>query len=223
MTVAAGGEDMPSRAASGVAIGLGMVLGVLAVGLVRLAWLPPEPTTHYHANVAVFVDGARLDLSAERYMEDVARCKADPTRVAPEERVHLHNRNPDVVHVHDGGATWGHLLANLGFGFGDTYLVTDRGERYFTAPPGAPPVGARRALKFVLNGAPVASAANVAIRSADRLLISYGPETPAEVTRTQFPRVAATGAAFNRLADPAGCGGATTASVWERVRRAFWM
>lgn len=192
----------------------GVVLGVAAFGLVRLVALPPAPVTHYHANWAVFIRGSRLDLSGDRYMEDVARCKLDPTQVAPEDRVHLHNSDGDVVHVHAPGATWGHLLANLGFGIGDDYLVTPQQARYFSSP-------AER-LTFVLNGKPLASVRNRVIRSGDRLLISFGPEPTAELLRTRFPRVASTAGAFNRLRDPASCGGSSKPGFWGRLRQAFW-
>jgi hypothetical protein len=71
--------------------------------------------------------------------------------------VHLHNQNPNVVHVHHEGATWGHLLANLGFGLGDRYLVTDSGELFRDADG--------KTLQFVLNGRPELSVHNQLIRS----------------------------------------------------------
>lgn len=205
------------RRGTGSAAGLltaGAVTGILGFGAARLAALPPLPHVHYHANWAVFVDGQRMDLRGDRYMEDVAACKADPTRVTPQERVHLHNGDHDVVHVHAGGATWGHLLANLGFGVGDDYLLTDRGERLATAPG--------RTLKFIVDGQEVSSIRNLLIEDRDRLLISYGPESAADVLRTQFPQVASTAAEHNTRPDPASCSGDTHEGFGDRLRRAFW-
>lgn len=201
-------------ASAALLFGLGAVAGVLGFGLVRLALLAPEPVVHHHANWAVFVDGARLDLSGERYMEDVASCKADPTAVYPEDRVHMHNGNADVVHVHDSGATWGHLLANLGFGIGDDYLFTDRGARYAA--------GGGKSLKFVLNGRVVPSIRNEVVNSEDRLLISFGAEPAEEAARSQFPRVASSAGEYNHKPDPAGCSGAGHETFGDRLRRAFW-
>lgn len=192
---------------------LGLVAGALALGLVRLAFLPEPEVVHHHANWAVFVDGARLDLSGDRYMEDVASCTVDPSYVAPEDRVHLHNRNPDVVHVHDRGATWGHLLANLGFGVGDDYLFTDTGR---FVPGGG------KTLKFIVNGQAVPSIRNRVVESEDRLLVSYGAEPAEEIVRTQLPRVASDAGEFNRKPDPAGCSGAAHETFGDRLRRAFW-
>jgi hypothetical protein len=59
------------------------------------------------------------------------------------------------------------------------------------------------------------------IRSADRLLISYGPESEAELLRTQFPQVASDAEEYNQRPDPASCSGAHEATLWDRVRHAF--
>lgn len=198
----------------GVLVGAGAIAGILAFGIARLLFLPASPAVHYHANWAILVNGKRLDLSANQYMEDVASCRVDPTQMEPQDRTHLHNNNPDVVHVHAPAATWGALLANLGFGIGDDYLVTDRGERFFA--------DSGRTLTFVLNGKRVPTIRNRVIESRDRLLINFGPEPAAELIRTRFPRVASTAAAFNSQADPAACSGSQPPGFWDRVQHAFW-
>jgi hypothetical protein len=191
---------------------LGVLVGVLLLAGYRFAFAPPEQPTHFHANFALFVDGRRVDLTGDRYMEEVGACRASET-VQPTERVHLHNHDADVVHVHHQGVTWDHLLINLGFGAGDKYLALDDG-RVLAA-------GAGKTLKFVLNGQPQFSVRNVLIRSGDRLLISYGSEPEAEVVRTQYPRVASSAEEFNREPDPAGCSGPTAPTFGERLRAAF--
>ncbi|MBW3628771.1 MAG: hypothetical protein KY464_05670 [Gemmatimonadetes bacterium] len=191
---------------------LGMVLGVTGLAGYRFFFVPPEAHPHFHANFALFVDGERVDLRGDRYMEEVGACKVSET-VLPTERVHLHNNNQDVVHVHHGGVTWDHFLINLRMGLGDKYLALDDG-RILTAGPG-------KSLKFVLNGQPQFSVRNVLLRSGDRLLISYGAEAEAEVVRSQFPQVATTAEEFNGKPDPAGCSGATEPTLGERLRDAF--
>lgn len=191
---------------------LGMVLGVAGLAAFRLAFAhPPEPT-HYHANFALYVDGARVDLSGDEYMEDVAACAMGET-VLPRSRVHLHNNDPDVVHVHHAGVTWGHLFANLGIGVGQTYIA-DRAGAVHTE-------GGGRTLSLVLNGRPQLAIHNELIRPGDRLLVSFGPETEAEVLRDRFPRVADNAEEFDARDDPAGCAGAHQMTVWERIRYAF--
>jgi hypothetical protein len=191
----------------------GVLVGVFLLGALRFAVQEPEHDVHYHANWAVFLDGERLDLSGRRYMEDVAQCTADPSHQRPEDRVHMHDGNQDVVHVHAGGATWGHLLANLGFGIGDDYLETD--EALYRD-------GGGRSLKFVLNGSRTRSIRNLQIGDEDRLLISFGHETPEEVLEQQFPHVAADAGRYNRLPDPASCAGHHEPTLSQRLVRAFW-
>jgi hypothetical protein len=195
---------------------LGGLIGVLLLGATRLALLPPaeEHDTHYHANWAVFIRGERLDLSGERYMEDVFRCKANPNLVEPADRVHMHNGEQDVVHVHHEGVTWGHFLANLGFSLGDSHFFTDEHRLENDA---------RENLKFILNGEPVLSIRNRLIEDEDRLLISFGPEQISEVLGTQFSLVASNAGEYNLLPDPGGCGSAQPHDQHTSpLRRAFW-
>lgn len=191
---------------------MGALLGVAGLAAFRFAFVPMEEPIHYHANFALFAGGERIDLSADEYMEDVARC-ALPGTVLPTDRVHLHNNDPDVAHVHHEGATWGHLLTNLGFGLGDEYLTTKSGVIHSE--------GGGRTMKFILNERPQFSVRNELIRSGDRLLISYGPESEDEVLRTQFSQVASNAEEFNQQMDPAGCSGAHEVTFWDRIRHAF--
>lgn len=191
---------------------LGILLGVVGLAAFRLAFAHPAEPTHFHANFALYVDGARVDLSGDEYMEDVAACAMGET-VLPRSRVHLHNNNPDVAHVHHPGVTWGHLFANLGMGIGATYIA-DKDGAVLTAGDG-------RTLKFVLNGRPQFAIHNELIRPGDRLLVSYGGESEAEVVQTQFPRVADDAEEFDARDDPAGCAGAHRMTLWERIRYAF--
>lgn len=190
---------------------LGIVVGILALAAYRFAFVPVEEPTHYHANFAIFANGERIDLSGDEYMEEVGACTVSEG-VLPTERVHLHNNNPGVVHVHHEGVTWGHLLTNLGFGLGDEYLVMDDGRILAE--------GEDRTLKFILNGGPELSVHNQLIRSGDRLLISYGSENE-EVLRSQFPAVASNAEEYNQRPDPAACAGSVEPTLWDRVRHAF--
>lgn len=199
-------------------LGVGLVVGVGGMGAARYALTdPPEdPSTHYHANFAVFVDGERVNLAEERYMEDVERCKLDPTAVDPVDRAHLHQLVHDVVHVHHKGVTWGHFFTNIGWTLGDDFLFQDTGERHVAEGD--------RTLKFFLNGEPVGSIRNRVIETRDRLLISFGTESAAEALASQFGEVAETAEAFNQSHfDPGGCSGSVPPpTTWERIRHAFF-
>ena len=195
---------------------VGIMLGVLLLGAARFLFVPPPQGVHYHANFAVFVDGERLDLSGDRFMEDVAACAADPDAVRPEDRVHLHDNNPDVVHVHHGGATWGHLFANLGLGLGEDYLVLPDGRRLFDGEDG-------RTMELFVDGRQLPEIHNRAVAPRDRALVSIGPETPDEVLERQFPQVASNAAEYDETSDPAGCAGAhRELTLRQRLEHAFW-
>ena len=193
-------------------VAIGLLMGVLGLAAFRLAVASPERPPHYHASFALFVDGERVDVSGDEFMEDVSSCAAGET-VLPRARVHLHNNDPDVVHVHHQGVTWGHLFTNLGMGIGQEHLATRAG-------PVLTP-GDGRTLKFILNGRPQFAVHNELIRSGDRLLVSYGPETEEEVLRSQFPRVATGAEEYDTRPDPSGCAGAHDVTLWERIRHAF--
>lgn len=192
---------------------VGAVLGVLLLGAARFVATPWEEAVHYHANWAVYVDGERLDLTADRYMEDVGACVAGG-EVLPTQRVHMHNNEQDVVHVHHRGVTWGHFLTNLGFVLGRDFLVLDDGRRFEEADG--------RTLKFIVNGFAVPEIRNRLIESGDRLLVSFGSESLDDVGRSQFTHVADNAERYNEMQDPATCAGSTEPTFQERLRRAFW-
>lgn len=193
---------------------IGVLVGVLILAGFRYMTVPPPPVTHHHANWAVFVAGERLDLSADRFMEDVSACRTSPDAIRPRDRIHLHDGNDGVVHVHHPASTWGQLLANLGMAAGPDYLFTPDGERHFA--------GADSTLVFIRNGDHVYDLTNEAVRSLDRVAISFGTESPDEVVAEQFSQVAHDAAEHNEKADPGACMGShDPESLSSRLRRAF--
>ncbi|HSM36440.1 MAG TPA: hypothetical protein VK837_08605 [Longimicrobiales bacterium] len=199
----------------------GAALGILAFGLVRYA-AAPEPVhdepVHYHANFALYLDGERVRFQEERYMEDIATCRLDAGMLGPRDRVHMHQMNDEVVHVHAAGVTWGHFLANLGFAIGEGAIVDEAGVVHAAGP--------ERRLSFVLNGERVPSIANREIVSLDRLLVYQGPTdaTDAELEE-MFEAIPASADAYNAShQDGVGCtsGEAPEETPADRLRRAFW-
>ena len=194
---------------------VGMALGVLGLGAARFLWVSPPEATHFHANWAIYIDGERLDLSGRRYMEEVSSCNAADGEMTPQSRVHMHEGNHDVVHVHDLGATWGHLAGNLGVGLGEGYLILDDGARIFDGEDGR--------FTYILNGRALTSVHNELVASEDRLLISYGPESLDELGELRFGQVATTAGEYNTREDPATCSGSREPlGMWERLKSAFW-
>jgi len=192
----------------------GVVLGFVATGLIRYATLPPLSEVHYHANWALFVDGERVDLSEDRFMEDVGACLASAADMRPQDRVHMHEGVQDVVHVHAGGATWGHLLANLGYAVGPEFLIEPDGRSHIESDAVK--------IHYIKNGQLLHDIANEPISSGDRLLISVGPQTVDEAREDLLPQVASNAEEYNSMADPATCrGGHEPEGTMDRLRRAF--
>jgi len=208
---------------------IGIAIGTLGLGIARLALAPLNPTTHHHADWAVIVHGERIDLSDGRFMEEISACAAGDEGIQPTQRIHMHENEQNIVHVHHPGATWGHLMTNLGLGLGDDWLFLD--SRLVDGIDGAPADGrfgigeaadgAR--LVFVVNGFIVPSLANRVVESEDRVLIAWTDADP-EVVRTEwFARVSSDAAEYNERMDPASCsGGHDDLPFMTRLRLAFW-
>jgi hypothetical protein len=196
-------------------LGVGIALGVLGLGVARFVWVPPPEATHSHANWAIYVQGERVDLTDRRYMEEISSCYTVDGEVTPQSRVHMHEGNHDVLHVHHLGATWGHLAGNLGIGLGEGYLILDDGTRIFDGEGGR--------FTYILNGRALTAVHNELIASEDRLLISFGSESLDELAGDRFGQVATTAGEYNLREDPATCSGSSEPlGAWDRIKLAFW-
>jgi hypothetical protein len=191
---------------------VGIIVGALALAGARFAFVPVDEPVHYHANFAIFIEGERLDLSGDEFMEEVAGC-GEGAAVLPRQRVHLHDNVPDVAHVHHDGATWGHLMYNLGIVLGARHITTPDGRLHAA--------GDGRTLKFILNGRPEFSVHNLLIGSGDRLLVSFGGASETEVLETEYPAVPDDAEEYNLRPDPASCAGAHPHPLRDRVRHAI--
>lgn len=96
-----------------------LFIGVLSavLGGFGVLLLDGHEDVHYHANIALFIDGKKVDLNDSKYMEETTKCAIDPSKQRPEDRTHFHENNGDLVHVHSAGVTWGHLMSNIGWDF----------------------------------------------------------------------------------------------------------
>lgn len=184
----------------------GFVFGVAWLIVMRAILAYPE-AIHYHANFAVFINGTRESFDGFGFYEEIQACTPDYIN-SPRSRVHMHQPDNDVVHVHDYAGTWGNLFENLGLALGDDVIQTTSGT--FTDGQGGE-------LSFVLNGAAVPSVANLVIASEDRLLISFGD--PGNVS-TEYEQVAQTAWQFNLEPDPGACKGSSQPTLIDRLKHA---
>lgn len=189
-----------------LAVVLGFLLGV--VWLVALRFFTyVNPNVHYHANFALYINGQKDEFKNFTFYEEVQSCGSDEVN-NPKTRVHLHDNQPEVVHVHDAGATWGHLFANLGYTLGDNLVKTDNGV-YVDGEGGT--------LTFTLNGKEVEGVANRTIGSEDTLLINYGTEDQTTLQQ-RYDAIVKTAADYNKRNDPSACTGTKPVSAWEKLK-----
>lgn len=187
---------------------IGLLLGVLLLGVFRY-FNVKDHHTHYHANFALYINGQRDEFKSPMYYEEVQTCGNDPTN--PRARVHLHNMDAASVHVHDEGATWGALFANLGYTLGNSVLRTSS-TTYIDGLGGN--------LKFMLNGEQVVDVANRTIGDEDVLLVSYGNEST-ENLKKQYDTIPRSAENLDHTSDPAACAGSKHLTWRDRLKAAI--
>lgn len=190
---------------------VGLLIGVFLILGIRFVNYKPE-VVHYHANFAVYVNGAKEQFKSPKYYEEteVTACTLEPID-SPKERAHMHGNVNDVVHVEDHLVTWGHFMQNLGWGLGDDYIKT--ADSIYS-------VNEQDKLVFILNGKPVENIADQIIQDKDQLLVSYGSSSDSQI-QEQYKSVPATAAKYNTAKDPAGCGAASEVKMSDRIRNLF--
>lgn len=176
-----------------------VLLGALVVLAIRFATYTPPETTHYHANYAVYINGAREEFKAPQYYQDVTACSAEESN-NPKTRTHMHSNINDVIHVHDKAATWGHFFENIGWTLGKASIITGNGTVYTEND--------QNKLHLILNGQDYTSLggiANMTINSEDKLLISYGESTIDVMD--QYKKINGSATQANQHPDPKTCKG----------------
>lgn len=141
--------------------------------------------THEHADFAVFINGKQFNFDQPQFLSP------DDSGKDRSESAHIHLPRTTVVHVHQTGTTWDEFFTSLGFKLDDpslkgitpqtSMLKLPTGETYKTT--------ATDSFKFYVNGVQVDGVTNTGIHDLDRVLISYGPESQADVFANQWPQV----------------------------------
>ena len=168
-----------------------------------------DTSVHYHANVAIYINGQRDPLDLFTQYEEVQACSGEGT--SPKGRAHLHKPNNDVVHVHDNAVTWSAFFANIGYGITNQALTTTAGT-FVNATDG-------KKLSFILNGQRVDTVTNRVIEDKDALLVSYGSED-ATALQQQYDTMRKNAGEIDKQFDPASCSGAKPLTFWDRIIKA---
>ena len=116
---------------------------------------------HEHASVLVRIFGDKFDFAATTYQ-------------IKSSWIHFEESDGNTVHRHSSGVTLDYLFGTLGIGIDeDCYIFAD-GRQFCTNED--------YSLKYFINGASVNDINDYVVQDDDRILISYGGETEAQIT-----------------------------------------
>lgn len=183
--------------------------GIVAFIAFRYATFKSDQV-HYHANFALYINDQRDPFKSFTFYEEVSACSSNDVD-NPKTRVHMHDQNSGLVHVHAHGVTWGQFFDNLGYTLGDNLVKTDNGV-YIDGQNG-------NTLTFILNGQKVSDVADRVIKSEDRLLINYGNDD-AKTIQKHYDSVPTDAHKANTEHDPAACSGGVELTSWQRLKQA---
>jgi hypothetical protein len=177
----------------------GLVLGVAVLLAVRFATYKLT-ATHYHANLAVFINGQQEEFKGPQYYQEVGACTANGP-IQPAQRAHLHDNINSVIHVHDNGVTWNQFFQNIGWDLSSNYISNYQHVIY--------QANGDSRLHIILNGqdlTDLTSISNQVIGDRDRLLISFG-NVDNKTLQTEYSSVPSTAKHYDESNDPASCAG----------------
>jgi len=115
---------------------------------------------HSHAALLVKIFGDKFDFSAPAYQ-------------IKSSWIHFEGRDGSTIHKHATGVTLGYLFDTLKIGLDDQCFVFQDGRNFCTNED--------YSLVFYINGKQVPDIRDYEIQEDDRVLISYGAETPEEL------------------------------------------
>lgn len=127
----------------------------------------PEEKYHVHANIAVVLNGEKLDFRQEKYQSTEAK--------ELDLNIHLHDGNGDLIHIHKQGATLGESFTSLGMSLSADCLILDSGEKFCN--------DGNNTLKMYVNGKPDSRFGDLLPQDLDRILLSYGRDSEETVER----------------------------------------
>lgn len=122
----------------------------------------PLGSSHIHADIAVYVEGKKLDMSKTEY-----QLRAH--------NVHLEENNGEIIHVHASGIALGHLLNSLEMDLTSECLQLLNGQKLCSDKA--------KILKIFVNGKENKEYGSYVINDLDKMLISYGSEAGQELQK----------------------------------------
>jgi len=115
---------------------------------------------HEHASLLVRIFGDILDFSSPAYQ-------------IKSSWIHFEDTDGTTIHRHSSGVTLGYLFDSMGFTVNDECFAFPDGRAFCTNED--------YSLKYYINHKSVDNIYDYVLADDDRILISFGPETPEEI------------------------------------------
>lgn len=121
---------------------------------------------HVHADFAVFMNGQKMDFNSMAFMSDATQA-LDPI-------VHLHDGNPNVIHYHAQNISLQRFFNSLDMKWQNNCFNLGQG-------PACDDVASGKTWRLYVNGQLHTQKENYIAKDLDRILITYGNETPEQL------------------------------------------
>ena len=115
---------------------------------------------HVHSSLLVRIFGDKFDFSVPSYQ-------------IKSSWIHFEESDGTTIHRHSSGVTLGYLFDSINIGIDSKCFVFPDGRQFCTNED--------YSLKYYINHQPVSNIYDYIFEDGDRILISFGPETPEEI------------------------------------------
>ena len=115
---------------------------------------------HEHASLLVRIFGDKFDFSVPSYQ-------------IKSSWIHFEESDGTTIHRHASGVTLGYLFDSINIGIDDQCYIFPDGRKFCTNED--------YSLKYYINHQPVSNINDYIFEDGDRILISFGPETPEQL------------------------------------------
>lgn len=154
--------------AGAILAGVAVIVGISAYNFANMQTNAPGAPPgagmlgdeHEHAGILVRIFGDKFDFSLPAYQIKSAW-------------IHFEGQDGDTIHRHASGVTLGYLFGTLGIDISEECYVFPDGREFCNNED--------YTLKYYINHERVSEIATHVISEGDRILISYGNETPEQI------------------------------------------
>ena len=152
---------------------IGLIVGYASITFVTMdSNVPGAPPgagklgdEHEHASLLVRIFGDKFDFSATTYQ-------------IKSSWIHFEESDGNTIHRHSSGVTVGYLFETLSIVIDEDCYIFSDGRQFCTNED--------YSLKYYINHKPVSSIRDYIFEDGDRILISFGSETPEEIEDQLF-------------------------------------